>query len=56
MAFLATRVKCPDKDDWGKVKRVLGYLKGTINMSLVLLTDRLTLSHFVIVRGIQARE
>ena len=35
-AFLTTRVRCPDKDDWGKVKRVLGYLKGTLNRPLVL--------------------
>jgi hypothetical protein len=39
-AFLTTRVKCPDKDDWGKVKRVLGYFKGTIN------ADCLTLSRW----------
>eukprot|EP00804_Cyclotella_cryptica_P005141 CCRYP_018676-RA/>CCRYP_018676-RA protein AED:0.47 eAED:0.17 QI:0/0/0/0.75/0.33/0.25/4/0/800 len=29
VAFLTTRVKRPDKDDWGKLKRVLKYLKGT---------------------------
>ena len=30
--FLTTQGKAPDKDDWGKVKRLLGYLKGTLNM------------------------
>jgi hypothetical protein len=29
VAFLTTRVKAPDKDDWGKVKRLLKYLNGT---------------------------
>ena len=35
-----------DEDDWGKVKRVLGYLKGTMHMSLILLVDSLTLSRW----------
>ncbi len=43
-AFLTTQVRSPDKDDWGKVKRVLSYLKGTLHMPLILLTDSLTLS------------
>jgi hypothetical protein len=38
-AFLTTRVKSPDKDSWGKVKRLLGYLKGTLHMPLILLAD-----------------
>jgi hypothetical protein len=42
--ILMTQVKSPDEDDWGKVKQVLGYLKGTINMPLILLADSLTLS------------
>jgi hypothetical protein len=29
VAFLTTRVKTPDKDNWGKLKRVLKYLNGT---------------------------
>jgi hypothetical protein len=29
IAFLTTRVKSPDEDDWGKLKRVLKYLNGT---------------------------
>ncbi len=46
MAFLTTRVKSPDEDDWGKVKRTLGYLKGTLHMPLVLSADSLTLSRW----------
>ncbi len=45
-AFLTTRVRSPDEDDWGKVKRVLGYLKGTLYMPLILLADLLTLSRW----------
>ncbi len=29
VSFLATQVKNPDKDDWGKLVRVLKYLNGT---------------------------
>jgi hypothetical protein len=29
VAFLTTRMKSPNKDDWGKLKRVLRYLNGT---------------------------
>lgn len=42
-AFLTTRVKNPDKDDWGKLKRVLQYLKGTIHMPLILSADSMTM-------------
>jgi hypothetical protein len=45
-AFLTTRVKSPDEDDWGKIKRMLGYLKGTLHMPLVLSADSLTLSRW----------
>ncbi len=43
-AFLTTRVKYPDEDNWGKLTRLLGYLKGTLHMPLVLSADSLTLS------------
>ncbi len=36
MAFLTTRVKNPDEDDWGKLKRVLKYLNGTRYLKLRL--------------------
>ncbi len=45
-AFLTTQVRLPDKDDWGKVKRVLGYLKGTLYMPLILSADSLMLSQW----------
>ena len=36
MAFLTTRVKKPDEDDWGKLRRCLSYLEGTRYMKLTL--------------------
>jgi hypothetical protein len=42
VSFLTTRVKRPDKDNWGKLKRVLRYLCGTRHMKLNLLADNLT--------------
>jgi len=41
VSFLTTRVKHPDEDDWGKVKRVLKYLKGTKSLRLRLTIDNL---------------
>jgi hypothetical protein len=34
VAFLTTRVKSPDEDDWEKLKRVLKYLNGTRYLKL----------------------
>jgi hypothetical protein len=45
-AFLTMRVRLPDKDGWGKVNRVLSYLKGTLHMPLILLADLLMLSRW----------
>jgi hypothetical protein len=42
VSFLTTRIKRPDKDDWGKLKRVLRYLRGTRHMKLNLVADNLT--------------
>ena len=39
-AFLTTRVKNPD---WGKLKRLLQYLKGTLHMPLILSADSMTM-------------
>ena len=36
MAYLTMRVKSPDEDNWGKLKRVLRYLNGTIDLGLCL--------------------
>ena len=46
VSFLTTQVKAPDEDDWGKVKRVLSYLKGTLHMPLILSADSLILSRW----------
>jgi hypothetical protein len=36
IAFLCTRVQCPDEDDWKKLVRVLGYIKDTIFLPLTV--------------------
>ncbi len=41
-AFLTTRVKQPDEDDCGKLKRLLKYLNSTRNLLLTLFADSLT--------------
>jgi hypothetical protein len=46
VAFLTTRVKKPDEVDWGKLKRVLKYLKGTRHMRLCLSIDALGVIHW----------
>ena len=39
--FLTARVQAPDEDDWGKLKRVLKYLKGTRYLKLILSADEM---------------
>jgi hypothetical protein len=46
ISFLSTRVKQPDEDDWGKLKRVLKYLKGTRHMKLNLTVDSMNSIHW----------
>ena len=41
-AFLTTGVKCPDNDDWGKLKRVLKYLLSTRRLRLTLFAESLS--------------
>jgi hypothetical protein len=41
--FLTTRVKAPDEDDWGKVKRLLKYLNGTQILKLTLSAESLSI-------------
>ena len=48
VAFLTTRVKKPDKDDWGKLKRVLKYLFGTRSLKLTLSADSLSILRWYI--------
>ena len=39
VAFLTTRVKEPDKDDWGKLRHGLQYLNGTLYMKRHMSAD-----------------
>jgi hypothetical protein len=39
VGFLTTHVKSPDVDDWKKLKRVIGYLRGTKLLKLMLEAD-----------------
>ena len=41
IAFLTTRIKQPDKDDWGKLRYDLMYPKGTLYMKWYLSADKL---------------
>ncbi len=41
VAFLTTRVKAPNEDYWGKLKRVLPYLKGTKYLKLTISVEDL---------------
>ncbi len=43
VAFLTTRVKDPNEDDWIKLRRVLKYLHGTVYLSLTLDASEMTL-------------
>ena len=43
VAFLSTRVKKPDEDDWGKSKQALKYLDGTKKLKLTLSADNLSI-------------
>ena len=42
VSFLTTRVKQPDKDDWGMLRHGLMYLKGTLCMKRYLTADNLS--------------
>ena len=41
--FLTMILRSPDEDDWGKLKRGLNYLKGTLYMNLYLRADYLNM-------------
>jgi len=41
VAFLTTRVKSPDRDDYKKLARVMKYLRATVDLSLILEADDL---------------
>ena len=42
VSFLTTRVRSPDEDDWGKLKRSIHYVQQKINLPLILRSDSLT--------------
>ena len=48
VAFLTTRVKAPDEDDWGKLKCVLKNLHGTRYLKLTLSVDSLSILHWYV--------
>jgi hypothetical protein len=43
VAFLTTRVKSPDEDNWGKLKQVLKYLNGAKYLKLKLSINSLAM-------------
>ncbi len=43
LSFLTTRVKHPDKDDWGKLKRIFTYLHSTRSLKLTLFAESLSI-------------
>ncbi len=51
VSFLTTRVLAPNKDDWGKLKRVLKYLKGTCYLKLKLNADELKFNNHCYIDG-----
>jgi hypothetical protein len=42
ISFLSSRVTCADEDDWKKLKRMLQYLNGTMDMPLTLSIDNIS--------------
>ena len=48
VSFLTTRVRAPDRDDWGKLKNVMKYLKGTRHMKLNLAVDNMNSLHWYV--------
>jgi hypothetical protein len=39
IAFLTTRVRAPDKDDWAKLDHLMRYIRGTHTLPLILSTN-----------------
>ena len=48
VAFLTTRVKNHDADNWGKLRRVLRYLNGTLHMKLTLSVDNMSIVNWFV--------
>jgi hypothetical protein len=43
VSFLMKRIKQPDEDDWGKLKRILTYLHSTCSLKLTLFAESLSI-------------
>ena len=43
IAFLSTRVKEPDEDDWKKLRRLIQYLYGSLDLVLTLMSDKMNI-------------
>ena len=57
VSFLTAQVQAPNEDDWGKLKRVLKYLKGTQYLKLTLSADAMNFAiHWYIDRSLQIHE
>jgi hypothetical protein len=56
LAFLTTRVKQPDEDEWGKLKRVLKYLNGTRSLKIALFAESLSIICWYVDASHQAHE
>ena len=48
VSFLTSRVKRPDEDDWGKLKRVLRYLFATRRLKLTLEVNSLGITKWFV--------
>ena len=42
IAFLSTRVRTPNEDDQGKLKRLLNYIRGSVCLTLILRVEDLS--------------
>jgi hypothetical protein len=51
-----TRVKQPDEDDWGKLKRVLTYLHSTCSLKLNLFAESLSIIRWYVDASHQTHE
>ena len=56
ISFLTSRVKRPDEDDWGKLTRLVVYIKATINLRLRLSSDGMGVSKWWIDASFATRD
>jgi len=48
VAFLTTRVKGPDVDDWNKLIRLVRYLRGTLELPLTICPSDMSVLHWYV--------